>query len=68
MSLKCMEPMTVMYNLGGVYTAGGGGGDVFLSNVRCSGDESKLEECPSDPLSSSTCGYNQDAGVICIST
>lgn len=37
-------------------------GLIALSNVQCSGTESRLAECPSGTIS---CNHNEDAGVRC---
>lgn len=53
---------------GGALAAGGfgqGKGPVHLDQVRCTGKEEFLGECPSLGLSIQGCGRRQDAGVRC---
>ncbi len=42
--------------------------DILLSNLRCTGSETSLLECPSDGLGIHNCIHAEDAGVICIGT
>ena len=42
---------------------GEGSGPVYLDNVNCFGNESRLTECTY--TSSTTCPHSQDAGVQC---
>lgn len=44
---------------------GAGKGIIHLTNVRCTGKESFLGECPSKGQDSHTCKHGQDAGVVC---
>lgn len=44
---------------------GAGKGTIHLTNVRCTGKESFLGECPSKGQDSHTCKHGQDAGVVC---
>ncbi|XP_030847040.1 deleted in malignant brain tumors 1 protein [Strongylocentrotus purpuratus] len=44
---------------------GEGSGDVILSNLRCTGDESDLMACPSTGPLNNRCLHFQDAGVRC---
>lgn len=44
---------------------GAGKGTIHLSNVRCTGKESLLGECPSKGQDSHVCKHGQDAGVVC---
>ena len=44
---------------------GAGDGDIFLSNVQCSGDEEKLTDCLTSHLGQHTCSHASDAGVVC---
>ena len=48
-------------------TYGGGSGRVWYGNVRCSGSETNLTQCPIDDLGTIFCKHWQDAGVICAS-
>ncbi len=43
---------------------GQGIGGIFLDNVRCTGSEARLVDCPHDP-SASDCTHFEDASVIC---
>ncbi|XP_074088201.1 scavenger receptor cysteine-rich type 1 protein M130-like isoform X2 [Macrotis lagotis] len=44
---------------------GQGIGPVWLSNVRCQGNESSLWDCPADPWGQADCGHKEDASVNC---
>nr|XP_055046925.1 deleted in malignant brain tumors 1 protein-like [Misgurnus anguillicaudatus] len=44
---------------------GQGSGPVWLDNVRCSGNETTVKNCPSKALGTSSCNHKQDAGVVC---
>ena len=57
--------------LGGVSFAnaafGQGSGSIFLSNVRCVGNEEGVINCSHDGIGVHTCNHNEDAGVRCLS-
>ena len=42
-----------------------GVGSIWLSNLRCSGNEDTLIDCPGNPIGSNFCNHNEDAGVRC---
>ena len=42
---------------------GYGSGSIWLSYLRCNGDESSLFSCPANAIGSHHCGHNEDAGV-----
>ena len=42
-----------------------GSGSIWLDEVRCSGSESRLANCPADPIGIHNCGHSEDAGVRC---
>ncbi|XP_074506615.1 scavenger receptor cysteine-rich domain-containing protein DMBT1-like [Sebastes fasciatus] len=44
---------------------GSGSGQIWLDNVRCSGNESSLTDCPHQGFGSHNCIPREDAGVIC---
>ncbi|XP_060906299.1 deleted in malignant brain tumors 1 protein-like isoform X2 [Labrus mixtus] len=44
---------------------GQGSGPIWMDDVSCTGNESKLGECRHRGFGSHNCGRNQDAGVVC---
>ena len=41
---------------------------IWLDNVECTGSESRLIDCPADPLGMEDCDHSEDAGVRCRGT
>lgn len=48
-----------------VATYGQGTGPILLDNVRCSGSELSILECPQNPIGQHNCAHAEDAGVTC---
>ena len=44
---------------------GQGTGAILLDNVQCTGTETRLVNCPSNPLGIHNCAHSEDAGVTC---
>lgn len=44
---------------------GEGQGPIHLDNVRCSGTETSLGQCPAEGKDGLDCRHSEDAGVIC---
>ena len=44
---------------------GKGTGAILLDQVACTGNETRLVNCPSNPLGVHNCGHHEDAGVTC---
>ena len=44
---------------------GEGTGPIQLDDVECTGDESKLIDCPASDLGEHNCGHQEDASVMC---
>ena len=42
-----------------------GVGQIWLDEVRCTGSETRLIDCPANSLGSHDCGHHEDAGVRC---
>ncbi|XP_055290852.1 neurotrypsin isoform X2 [Moschus berezovskii] len=45
---------------------GEGSGPVMLDEVRCTGNELSIEQCPKSSWGEHNCGHKEDAGVSCI--
>lgn len=45
---------------------GQGSGEILLDNVRCTGSESRLIDCPANALGDNNCAHSEDAGVRCL--
>ena len=45
-----------------------GVGQIWLDEVQCTGSETRLIDCPANPLGQHDCTNSQDAGVRCDST
>ena len=46
---------------------GAGSGQIWLDDVRCTGSESSIENCPHDGWGIQNCDHGEDASVICSS-
>jgi hypothetical protein len=44
---------------------GSGSGAIFLDEVRCVGNESRLIDCPANAIGDHDCIHSEDAGVQC---
>ena len=44
---------------------GAGTGSIWLDNVHCSGTETRLADCPANPIGTHNCGHYEDASVRC---
>ena len=44
---------------------GQGTGYIWLDDVQCTGNESKLIDCPANAIGVHGCGHSEDAGVSC---
>jgi len=42
-----------------------GTGQIWLDNVNCRGTETRLIDCPANPLGNHNCAHSEDAGVRC---
>ena len=42
-----------------------GTGQIWLDNVQCVGTETRLVDCPANPIGSHNCIHVEDAGVTC---
>ncbi len=43
-----------------------GSGEIWLHDVRCTGTETRLIDCPAGPLGTHNCLHVEDAGVSCL--
>ena len=44
---------------------GAGSGPIGLDNVACAGSETRLIDCPANPIGVHNCVHAEDAGVTC---
>lgn len=44
---------------------GQGYGSIWLDDVRCSGSEFRVADCPANPFGVHNCVHSEDAGVRC---
>ena len=49
----------------GYASFGQGTGEIFLDYLRCSGNESRLIDCPHRGIGTHYCSHSEDAGVVC---
>lgn len=42
-----------------------GSGHIWMDNVQCTGSESRLQDCPTQPFGNHNCGHSEDAAVTC---
>ena len=47
---------------------GKGYGKILLDDVRCTGNETDINDCSHRPWSSHNCGHDEDVGVQCVPT
>ncbi|XP_071956195.1 scavenger receptor cysteine-rich domain-containing protein DMBT1-like [Antedon mediterranea] len=45
---------------------GQGTGPIMLDNVRCSGNETSITDCPNNGMRAHNCGHSEDASVVCV--
>ena len=60
----CVVGASVVYLSSGTGPFGQGVGPIVLSNLQCTGSESRLADCISGVIS---CSHSEDAGVRCLS-
>ena len=64
---SCMR-QNFLINTGAVAVIGSfstGASQIWLDNVQCVGTETRLIDCPANPLGSHNCDHTEDAGVRC---
>ncbi|XP_045560628.1 macrophage receptor MARCO isoform X2 [Salmo salar] len=49
-----------------VYTASPGVGKIWFDDLRCTGTESSVFDCPHNGMGINNCQHNEDAGVQCV--
>ena len=60
-----MQLHFVVTSAPGYATFGQGTGDIFLVYLRCTGNESRLIDCPHNGIGYHSCSHSEDAGVVC---
>ena len=45
---------------------GAGSGDIWMDQVRCSGSEGSVLDCPANAIGTHDCSHREDASVICL--
>ena len=66
-----MYPFLTGYNVAATALTSGfaiGTGQIWLSEVRCIDTNSRLIDCPANPLGTHNCNHGEDAGVRCTGT
>ena len=51
-----------------IYHFGFGVGDIFMDDLRCTGDEASIFKCPYAGWGTTNCEHHEDVGVICSRT
>ncbi len=46
-------------------TVAAGAGSIFLDNVQCMGNESRILDCPHNGVGTHNCVHSEDVGVRC---
>ena len=62
------SPNICYFHIGAVALTSGfanGKGQIWLDRVSCLGTETRLVDCPANPMGNNNCGHVQDAGVSC---
>lgn len=67
----CLQSFIIMVNVVGATAYsfarfGQGSGLILLDNVACVGTESRLIDCPANPIGQHNCAHTEDAGVGCL--
>ena len=68
-STRKMAEVIIIYSLGAVALTTGftnGVGQIWLDNVNCFGNETRLVHCPRNRLGVHDCVHIEDAGVMCL--
>ena len=60
-SLNCVDAAVLNNN----FDVPDGTGEIWLDQVSCVGNESRLIDCPANPLGDHDCTHLEDAGVQC---
>ena len=67
--MTCILISRAIYPLGAiVYNSRNGTGQIWLDNVQCRGNETRLIDCLANPLGTHDCVHSEDAGVDCRGT
>uniref|UniRef100_A0A3B4VIU7 SRCR domain-containing protein n=1 Tax=Seriola dumerili TaxID=41447 RepID=A0A3B4VIU7_SERDU len=67
MDAKVICGMLGYHSASSTFTASPGSGEIWLDDLRCTGSESDIFNCPNSGIGQHNCKHTEDAGVQCVS-